>query len=92
MGMPSAVLVTQPIPAGDEIPKSEMDAIISQASKESLEARKSGQELTPFLLQSINTLTNGRSLHANLSLLLNNARLGAQIAKEMAILQRQKNI
>lgn len=92
MGMRSAILVTNPVPAGDAIPKSEMDAFILQASQEAIEKEKRGQELTPFLLQRINELTGGRSLRTNLSLLLNNARLGAQIAKSMALIQRRKNI
>lgn len=92
IGMRSAILVTNPVPAGDAIPKSEMDAFILQASQEAIEKEKRGQELTPFLLQRINELTGGRSLRTNLSLLLNNARLGAQIAKSMALIQRRKNI
>ncbi len=92
MGMRSAILVANPVPAGDDIPKSEMDAFIEQASKEAVIMGKRGQELTPFLLQRINELTNGRSLRTNLSLLLNNARLAAQIAKSMALMQRRKNI
>ena len=90
MGMHSAILVTQPVPAGDEIPKSEMDYYILQASQEAIEKKKRGQELTPFLLQRINELTGGRSLRTNLALLLNNARLAAQIAKSIAIMQRRK--
>lgn len=92
MGMRSAILVTQPVPAGDEIPKPEMDSYIAQASQEAIKQKKRGQELTPFLLQRISELTDGRSLRTNLSLLLNNARLAAQIAKSMAIMQRRRNI
>jgi pseudouridine-5'-phosphate glycosidase len=92
MGMNSAILVTQPVPAGDEIPKSEMDYFILQASQEAINKEKRGQELTPFLLQRINELTGGRSLRTNLALLLNNARLAAQIAKSMAMMQRRRNI
>jgi len=92
MGMRSAVLVTQPVPAGDEIPKSEMDYYIIQASQEAIKKEKRGQELTPFLLQRVSELTNGRSLRTNLALLLNNAHLAAQIAKSLAIMQRRKNI
>jgi pseudouridine-5'-phosphate glycosidase len=92
MGMCSAVLVTQPVPAGDEIPKSEVDKWMSQASKDALEKKIRGQDLTPFLLQRVNDLSGGRSLHANLSLLQNNARLAAQIAKVMMSTQRRKYI
>ena len=88
--MRSAILVTQPIPGGDEIPKPEMNKWIDQASKESIEKKIHGQDLTPFLLQRINELSGGRSLRANLSLLLNNARLAAQIAKSLAMSQKRR--
>jgi pseudouridylate synthase len=79
-GLQSAVLVTNPVPGADAIPRSEMDPIIEQASKEAQGKGIRGQKLTPYLLQSISDLTKGRSMRANLSLLLNNARLAAQIA------------
>jgi len=92
MGMKSAILVTQPIPVGDAIPKNEVDEWIEQASAEAIQKEKRGQELTPFLLQRISELSGGRSLRANLSLLLNNARLAAEIAKLLARRSRQRAI
>jgi len=79
-GLQSAVLVANPVPVGDAISKSEMEPVIEKASKEAQEKKIHGKELTPFLLQRINELTKGKSVRANLSLLLNNARLAAQIA------------
>jgi pseudouridine-5'-phosphate glycosidase len=92
MGMKSAILVTNPVPVGDEIPKSRMDPWIVEASQEAEKKKIHGQALTPFLLQRINELSNGQSMRANLALLLNNARLAAQIARVMAITQRRKQI
>ncbi len=83
LGLQSAVLVANPIPVMDGIPKLEMEPIIHQASREATDNKIHGQALTPFLLQRISELTKGRSLQANLALLLNNARLAAQIAKSM---------
>ena len=91
MGMQNAILVAQPAPSGDAIPRLDIEKWILQASKEAFEKKIRGQALTPFLLQRINELSGGRSLRANLSLLLNNARLAAQIAKSMALLQRRLN-
>ena len=42
-----------------------------------------GKAVTPFLLQRIFDLTDGRSLTANIALVRNNARLAAEIAKEI---------
>jgi pseudouridine-5'-phosphate glycosidase len=79
-GMQSAVLVANPVPIAAAIRKVEMEPIIETASDEAQEKNIHGKELTPFLLGRINELTKGKSMHANLSLLLNNARVAARIA------------
>jgi len=89
-GLQSAVLVANPVPVGDAISKSEMEPVIEKASKEAQEKKIHGKELTPFLLQRINELTKGKSVRANLSLLLNNARLAAQIAGALRSREKKK--
>jgi pseudouridine-5'-phosphate glycosidase len=79
-GLQSAVLLANPVPEADAISKSEMEPHIAQANREAHDTGIHGPALTPFLLQRITELTRGRSMRANLSLLLNNARLAAQIA------------
>jgi pseudouridine-5'-phosphate glycosidase len=83
LGMPSAVLVCQPVPKEDEIPRSEIDPVEETASQEARQKKISGQALTPFLLQRVNELTAGKSMCTNLALLLNNAHLAARVAKFM---------
>ena len=89
-GLQSAVLVANPIPSADAIPKSEMEPIIEQASKEAQEKQIHGKDLTPFLLQRISELTKGKSMAANLSLLLNNARLAAQLVHALRVAEKQR--
>lgn len=91
-GLQSAVLVTNPVSKGDAIPRSEMEPFIEQANKEAHEKKVHGKELTPFLLSRISELTKGKSLRANLSLLLNNARLAAQIAVALRMTERRREI
>lgn len=88
-GLQSAVLVANRVPLADAISRSEMEPIIAAASQEAQQKGIHGQELTPFLLQRISELTDGKSLRTNLSLLLNNARLAAQIA---AALQKSEKL
>lgn len=92
LGLSSAVLVANPIPAGDALHRSVLDPIIARASKEAQVGNVHGQALTPFLLQRINELTNQGSLRANLALLLNNARLAARIANSFSAGRRRKEI
>jgi pseudouridine-5'-phosphate glycosidase len=88
----SAVLVANPIPEMDSIPNSQLEPMLAQASREAQEKKIRGGALTPFLLQRLNELTNNRSLRANTALLLNNARLAAQIAKALAAGQKRREI
>jgi pseudouridine-5'-phosphate glycosidase len=53
---------------------------ISKALNELKEKNITGKNITPFLLQRINELTNGESLKSNITLILNNAKIGSQIA------------
>ena len=89
-GLQSAVLVANPVPITDAISKSEMEPMIEKASKEAQQQGIHGQKLTPFLLQRISELTHAKSMRANLSLLLNNARLAAQIAHALHMSERRK--
>lgn len=89
LGMKTGILVTNPIPEAESIPKSEMEPIIARASVEAMEKEIHGQALTPFLLGRIAELTKGKSLKANLALLLNNARLAAEVAKEMTVRKKE---
>ncbi len=91
-GMKSAVLVTNPVPAAVAIPKAEMDPFIAQASQEAVVKNIRGQALTPFLLQRISELTGSRSMRVNLALLLNNARLAAQIARALTARKRTRTV
>ena len=79
-GLHSAVLVTNPVPETGAISKSEMEPYIEQANREAREQGVHGKALTPFLLPRISELTEGKSMRANLALLLNHARLAAKIA------------
>ena len=80
-GLRSAVLVTNPVPETAAISKSEMEPYIEQANREAHAQGIHGKALTPFLLPRISELTGGKSMRANLALLLNNAHLAAQIAR-----------
>lgn len=84
LGLDGGQLVVNPIPETDEIPRSVMIPVVEQALAEAAEQGIAAKSVTPFLLQRIFELTDGRSLDANIALVLNNARLAARIATAMA--------
>ncbi len=84
LGLPGGQLVANPIPPEDEIPRDEITPHIEAALAEATAQGIAAKAVTPFLLQRIFELTNGRSLQSNIALVLNNARLAAAIAAEIA--------
>lgn len=84
LGLENAVLVGNPPPAEAALPASEVESAIRQALDEARAQGLRGAAVTPFLLARVGELSHGASLQANLALLSNNARLAAQIARELA--------
>ncbi len=85
-GLHGGMLIVNPIPEEYAMPEQEMDRVIRRAVDSAAAQGMKGKALTPYLLDKIKTLTEGRSLAANIQLVLNNARLGAEIAKELCAL------
>jgi len=81
------MLIANPIPDAYAMPETEMNACIDQAVQAAANQGVKGKALTPFLLDKIKTLTDGRSLEANIELVLNNAVLGARIAKALCAIR-----
>jgi len=86
-GLKGGLLVTNPIPEEYAMNEEEMAEQIDKAVAMANELGIKGKEITPFLLDKIKTLTEGRSLAANIKLVLNNAKLGAAIACELCKLK-----
>ncbi|WP_374368189.1 pseudouridine-5'-phosphate glycosidase [Dongia sp.] len=84
MGLAGGLVIANPIPTADEIPGAEMDRQIHAALVEADTMGVKGKAVTPFLLKHVAALTEGRSLTANIALVRNNARLGAEIARALA--------
>ena len=80
MGLPGGQLVANPIPEADAIPAETLAPIIAEAQAAADAQGIAAKAVTPFLLARIFEATEGRSLEANIALVLNNARLAAKIA------------
>ena len=78
------ILVANPIPEeyamDDKVINSAIDKALFLADQNNIK----GKDITPFLLKTIVELTNGDSLESNIKLVLNNAKLGANVAKELS--------
>lgn len=84
LGLAGGQLVANPIPHAAEIPRAEISPVIEAALQDAAAQGIAAKAVTPYLLQRIYELTEGRSLVSNIALVLNNAALGAAIAREIA--------
>lgn len=80
LGLRGGIVIANPIPPQAEIPAEAIEPAIAAAMKAAATAGIAGKDLTPFLLARLADITAGRSLAANIALVLNNARLAAEIA------------
>ena len=84
LGLKGGQLVANPIPLAAEIPLAEIMPVVETALAEAEAQGIAAKQVTPFLLDRIFELTGGKSLASNIELVLNNARLAAAIATEIA--------
>ena len=77
------ILITNPIPQEFAMDDKIINDAIEKALKMADEKGVKGKEITPFLLKTVVDLTGGESLESNIHLILNNAAVGAEIAKEV---------
>lgn len=80
LGIDGGMLIANPVPEEDEIPREEMEIYINRAISHAERDEVTGKEVTPYLLGDIFRLTDGRSLETNIALVRNNAHLAAEIA------------
>ena len=83
MGLNGGMVIAVPIPEEHALASDEIDRVIEDALQEMQRQDITGKDRTPFLLASIAERTGGRSLDANIQLVINNARVAAEIAVEI---------
>jgi len=84
MGLEGGMVIANPIPVEHALDDDEIEGVIAEAIAEMTRTGITGKDATPFLLARIAERTGGRSLEANIQLVLNNARLAAAIAVQFA--------
>ncbi|XP_012264907.2 pseudouridine-metabolizing bifunctional protein C1861.05 isoform X2 [Athalia rosae] len=85
------ILLAVPIPLEHSLDPAEAEAAIHEALKDAAQKNIKGKDTTPFLLQRLNELTAGKSLHSNKVLIENNARVAAKIAVHLSVRKIEDN-
>ncbi|MGL4731843.1 MAG: pseudouridine-5'-phosphate glycosidase [Clostridium sp.] len=87
LNLNGGVVVANPIPEQYAMDYDLITNAINDAVKEAEEKGIKGKESTPFLLSKVKEITKGQSLEANIELVYNNAKLGAEVAVEFSKLK-----
>lgn len=83
LGLPGGELVCVPVPEAFELSSDIAEQAIIEAQRLADARGVHGSASTPFLLEQIATLTHGASVRANTALLVNNAKVAAEIARAL---------
>jgi pseudouridylate synthase len=86
LGLSSGIVFCNPPPSGSAVRKEEVDAWIAQAVQAAAAAGIRGKAVTPYLLDHLAKASDGKTLETNIALLVNNARVAAQIARAYSAL------
>lgn len=87
LNLKGGMVIGNPIPQEFEMDYDTINNAIESALKEAEEKNIAGKKVTPFLLDRVKTITDGKSLDANIELVYNNAKVAAQIAKDLSELK-----
>ena len=80
LGLAGGIIIANPVPEAYAMPSAKIETVIRRALAEAEARGVKGKAITPFLLSRIEELTEGKSLEANIQLVINNARLAAEVA------------
>src|SRR6185503_15179629 len=80
LGLGAGVVVANPIPAEHEMPGELYDDVMERVVAEAAAQGVRGRDVTPFLLDRLREVTEGRSVFSNMALLRHNARVAGALA------------
>ena len=76
----AGVLLANPVPASAALDEAELGGWLSAAHEAAAAAGVKGAAVTPFLLSHLHEHSGGKSLAANIALLVDNARVAGEVA------------
>jgi pseudouridine-5'-phosphate glycosidase len=84
LNLKGGMVIANPIPKGFSMDSEIIETAIKKALAQAERQGINGKDITPFLLAKVESLTAGDSLYSNIQLVYNNAKLAAELAKEMS--------
>lgn len=84
LGLNGGAVIANPVPEEDAMDYDEIEGVILQAVGEAESRNITGKDVTPFILDRVKQLTEGKSLQTNIALVYHNAEVAAKIAISLA--------
>ena len=89
LGLEGGVVICNPIPEEYAMDRNYIDKIIGETVKEAKDKKIKGKEVTPFVLATLHSVTENKSLKANKELVYNNCKVASLIANDYFKLERK---
>ncbi len=83
----AGVLIAQPTPVDAALSPDELIPALEDVEKQITDQQIHRADLSPYLMDRLDRLTRGKALRAYQAIFIANARLAAQIARELASIQ-----
>ena len=80
----TGVVIANPVPASDAMESATVERLVAQAERRARASNITGKALTPFLLDALAESSGGATLRTNRALLVDNARVAAEVARHLA--------
>ena len=80
----TGVVIANPVPAPDAMESAAVERLVAQAERRARASNIAGKALTPFLLDALAESSGGATLRTNRALLVDNARVAAEVARHLA--------
>ncbi|CAI6335312.1 unnamed protein product [Periconia digitata] len=90
LNIQSGLHFANPIPVEAAIPNETMESVITEALRQAEASGATGKDNTPFVLNKVKELTEGKSVPANGALIESNVRRATIMARELAILEKSQ--
>ena len=80
----TGLLIANPVPVTDAMERETVERLVEAAVRRAYASNVSGKAITPFLLDVLAETSGGATLRANQALLVDNARVAAEVACSLA--------
>ncbi len=85
-GGPSSIIACNPPPSEHALPAGELERFVEDALSDAARSGVSGPDVTPFVLNELARRSAGRTRDCNRALILDNARVAAELAAALAVM------